>query len=41
MYKVVATYKGDLLGHLDLRDNSSSYIICKASCVTNAECIGT
>lgn len=35
------TYKSDLLRHLDLGDDSSSYIICEASCVTDAEGVGT
>lgn len=39
--KLAVTYKSDLLGHLDLGDNSTSYIICKASCVTDAEGVGT
>lgn len=39
--KMAATYKSDLLGHLDLGDNSSSYIICEASCVTDAEGVWT
>lgn len=38
---MAVTYKSYLLGHLDLGDNSSSYIICKASCVTDAEGVGT
>lgn len=39
--KNVVTYKTDLLRHLDLGHNSTSYIICKASCVTDTEGIGT
>lgn len=38
---VLITYERDLLGHLDLGNNSSSYVICKTSCLTDAECVGT
>lgn len=42
MYQTIATvtYKTNLLWDLDLRDYTSSDIICKARGVTNAEGVG-
>lgn len=34
------TYKGDLLSHFNLGDDSSSYIVCISSCVADAKCVG-
>lgn len=41
VWNMGVTYKTDLLRQLDLRDDPSSYIICEASCVTDAEGVGT
>lgn len=41
VWNTAVTYKTDLLRQLDLGDNPSSYVICEASCVTDAEGVGT
>lgn len=41
MCKMATTYKTDLLGHFNLGNYSSSYVICKATRVTDAEGVWT